>query len=81
MSNKIDPNLLAAGIGGLAGANFMSTGDNDLLATAAGVSIGAGTGFLLNTNISDEDKRTMALKQNQIETIINPLQVEKMSKT
>ena len=71
MSNKIDPNLLAAGIGGLAGANFMSTGDNDLLATAAGVSIGAGTGFLLNTNISDEDKRAMALKQNQIETIIN----------
>ena len=81
MSNKIDPNLLAAGIGGLAGANFMSTGDNDLLATAAGVSIGAGTGFLLNTNISDEDKRAMALKQNQIETIINPEQVEKMSKT
>lgn len=81
MSNKIDPNLLAAGIGGLAGANFMSTGDNDLLATAAGVAIGAGTGFLLDTNISDADKRAMALKQNQIETIVNPEQVEKMSKT
>ena len=81
MSNKIDPNLLAAGIGGLAGANFMSTGDNDLLATAAGVSIGAGTGFLLNTNISDEDKRLMAIEQDKIRVVINPDQVEKMSKT
>ena len=81
MSNKIDPNLLAAGIGGLAGANFMSTGDNDLLATAAGVSIGAGTGFLLNTNISEEDKRLMAIEQDKIRVVINPDQVEKMSKT
>lgn len=81
MSNRIDPNMLAAGIGGLAGANFMSTGDNDLLATAAGLAIGAGTGFMLNTSISEDDKRAMALKNKQIETIVNPEQVEKMSKT
>ena len=81
MSNKIDPNLLAAGIGGLAGANFMSTGDNDLLATAAGVSIGAGTGMMLDTNITAEQRRQIDLNSKKIETVVDPNQIEKTSKT
>ena len=81
MSNKIDPNLLAAGIGGLAGANFMSTGDNDLVATTVGAAIGIGTGFMLDTNINDEARREIDIKNKKKEVVVDSEQVGKMSKT
>lgn len=81
MSNKIDPNLLAAGIGGLAGANFMSTGDNDLVATTVGAAIGIGTGMMLDTNITADQRRQIDLNSKKIETVVDPNQIEKTSKT
>ena len=81
MSNKIDPNLLAAGIGGLFGANTMSTGDNDLVATTVGAAIGIGTGAMLDLNISEKDKLKISKASNELETIIDPDQVSKNSKT
>lgn len=81
MSNKINPNLLAAGIGGLAGANFMSTGDNDLIATATGAAIGVGTGYMLDTNLTDSQKRNIDIVTGNKETIIDPEQVRKEAQT
>ncbi len=81
MSNKIDPNLLAAGIGGLIGANTMSTGDNDLVATTVGAAIGIGTGMMLDTNITAEQRRQIDLNSKKIETVVDPNQIEKTSKT
>lgn len=81
MSNKINPNLLAAGIGGLAGANFMSTGDNDLIAAVSGAAIGIGAGYMLDTNLTDDQKRNIDLMTGNKETIIDPEQVRKEAQT
>ena len=81
MSNKIDPNLLAAGIGGLLGANFMSTGDNDIVATALGAGIGIGTGMMLDTNLTEQQRRQISLNSGSKETIIDPNQIDKATKT
>lgn len=51
--SKIDPRLLAVGLGGAAGVNVLAT-DNDPLAIAAGLAIGGGTGALMNLSTPDD---------------------------
>ena len=68
--SKIDPNLLAAGIGSVVGANFMATDDNDLVATVAGAGIGGGVGLMMDfSSPSDLNLKANRSAQNTFKSI------------
>ena len=68
--NKIDPKLLGAGIGALAGTNLMATDDNDPMALASGALIGGGVGFMMDySKPSDLDLRANRSAKNTIKSI------------
>ena len=67
--NQIDPNLLAAGIGAVAGTNFMAT-DNDPIALVAGAGIGGGVGYMMDfSKPSDLDLKANRSAQNTFRSI------------
>lgn len=67
--NKIDPRLLGAGIGSLAGANAMST-DNNPIALAGGAAIGGGVGYMMDYSTpSDIDLKSNRAVNNTIRSI------------